>query len=221
MNALNHNRRMYARFTAFVVWALLAGSIVFWSLKLGVRSTPSPVQNLAVADSAPVRVDLSRLLGNTPVSEAAAPPPAESRFRLVGVVAPKEGRGAGEGVALIAVDGKPARPYRVGAVVEGDLLLKSVSARSALVGSKGTESPGMVLQVPPPSMAPNVPIAAGAGRNPAGPGVNVPGLPANAAPAGLPAQVGGGSIATLPSVNPAPQTAAHSGSVQPGDESTR
>jgi len=158
---------MYARFTAFSVWALLAGSIVFWSLKLAVNPLPAPAHALAVLEGVPSGVDLSRLLGRAPVAEAIDAPAAESRFHLVGVVAPKAGARSDEGVALISTEGKPARPYRVGAVVDADLSLLSVTSRSAALGLKGNaESAKMVLQLVPPSTAVNSPIVnAGAAGN--------------------------------------------------------
>jgi general secretion pathway protein C len=52
------------------------------------------------------------------------------------VVSPKATQAAREGLALIAVDGKPPRAYRVGAVIEGTHVLKSVSARGAMLGLK-------------------------------------------------------------------------------------
>ena len=51
------------------------------------------------------------MIGQSP----ATAPDAASRFQLQGVVADDLGRGA----ALIAIDGKPARPYRAGALLTG------------------------------------------------------------------------------------------------------
>ena len=46
---LNDNRRMSARWlTAFVIWAAVAASVVFWGLKLFVRPLPAPPQALVV-----------------------------------------------------------------------------------------------------------------------------------------------------------------------------
>jgi general secretion pathway protein C len=50
-------------------------------------------------------------------------------------MAPQAGdRGAGQGIALIAVDGKPPRPFRVGATVEDSLVLQAVARRGATLG---------------------------------------------------------------------------------------
>nr|WP_316643552.1 hypothetical protein [uncultured Roseateles sp.] len=211
---------MYARLTAFAVWALLAGSLVFWALRLGVSPLPAPSRALAAAEGAPARVDLSRLLGSSPAGTAVnAEPAEESRFRLLGVVAPKRDTGSGEGVALIAVDGKPAKPVRIGASVDGDVLLLSLTANSAGLGAKGTAEAGrMVLRLPPATTAVNAPIgspgtalpgSAAAPANEARPGAPVLGgavsggpMVGQAPPGNMPFRVGG--VAAIPAIQPTP-----------------
>jgi general secretion pathway protein C len=46
-----------------VVWALVAGSALFWGLKLASRPLPVPAQALVAEPGAALRGDLSRLLG--------------------------------------------------------------------------------------------------------------------------------------------------------------
>jgi general secretion pathway protein C len=145
---------MSARLAAFVTWALVAASAVYWALKLFVAPAPAPPHAANVA-AAPLRGDLARVFGAPPADEpaAAAPAPAvASRFQLIGVAAPREGQ-AGPGVALIAIDGKPARPYRVGAVVDGDWQVQSIRARGVSLGPSGGAS-ALSLELPalpPPS----------------------------------------------------------------------
>ena len=139
---------MLARLTAFVVWALVAATAVFWGLRMFVRPQPAPAYAVAVGDSVAMRGDLSRLLGATAAAaaEKAAPAPElASRFKLLGVMAGKQRDGAG--FALIAVDAKPARAYPVGARVDGEMVLQAVSLRTASIGpSQG--SPAVTLEVP-------------------------------------------------------------------------
>jgi general secretion pathway protein C len=138
---------MPLRVSAFVIWALVAASVVFWALRLGARGPSAPPYTVPVGDSLPARGDLSRLLGSAPAASGpAAAPEASSRFRLVGVAAPLAS--APQGIALVSIDGKPARPFRVGAHVDGDLLLRSVAQRSAVFGpaSGGT---AFTLEIPP------------------------------------------------------------------------
>lgn len=139
---------MLARLTAFVVWALVAATVVFWGLRLLVRPQAAPAYAVAVGDAGALRGDLSRLLGATPAAAGPATAPAPelaSRFKLLGVMASKQS--VGEGYALIAVDAKPARAYAVGMPLDGDLVLQSVSLRSAAIGpAKG--APSLTLEVP-------------------------------------------------------------------------
>jgi len=192
---MNHNRAMIARLMAFLVWGVLACSSGYWLLKLLVQPIATPAQALPATDQTAPRADLQRLFG------ANAPPPTavetvsplEGRLKLLGVVAANNAhaRQTGEGVALIAVDGLP-RTVRVGAVVEGELRLLEVRARSVSLGSNGV----VVMTI---EMAPNAPAATGAlpvagpspvvlGGNPGNPG-NPPALPATDAPEGA----GGGA----------------------------
>ena len=110
------------------MWAALAGSLVFWGLRLGVRPGGLPPQVQTVATDQAVRGDVLRMLGAVPaavVGLPAAAPEAAARFRLIGAVA----RSGGEGWATLAVDGQPARVVRVGAAVDSNWVLQSVSAR--------------------------------------------------------------------------------------------
>lgn len=55
------------------------------------------------------------------------------------------------GAALIAVDGKPAKPYRVGAVVDGQWVLSAVQPRRVVLAPQGASSAdaGITLDLPP------------------------------------------------------------------------
>lgn len=139
--------RMLARLTAFVVWALVAASVVFWGLRLMVRAPGAPAHAVAVGDAGALRGDLARLLGATPSTPSATPaaPELASRFKLLGVMASKQGE---SGYALIAVDAKPARAYAVGTPLDGNLVLQSVSLRSAAIGP-AQGGAALTLEVPP------------------------------------------------------------------------
>lgn len=179
---------MSARLAAFVTWALVAASAVYWGLKLFVTPLGAPSHATTVA-AAPLRGDLSRVFGAPPADEpaAAAPAPAvASRFQLIGVAAPREGQ-AGPGVALIAIDGKPARPYRVGALVDGDWHLQAIRSRGISLGPSGGAA-ALSLELPalpPPATgtlpAPGTPLPGTPGPNSATQPVIVP-PPPNLAP---------------------------------------
>lgn len=182
---VHHNPRMSARWVTFFVWATVAASAGFWALKLMVKAAQAPPQVKVAEASVAARGDLTRLLGAdapaataTATSEAAA----DARFILVGVLSPRAPQAAREGVALIAVDGKPARAFRVGTVVDGQNVLQSVHARGADLGPRN--GPSLIaLKIAPPA-----PAATGQ-------------LPSVAQPSGLP----GGGLQRAPVPLQAPQ----------------
>lgn len=144
---------MLARLSAFVIWSLVGAAAVFWVMRLVASPPQVPAYAVAVGNSAAVRGDLGRLFGVAPrpaPGAQVAAPEASSRFKLVGVMAPRNPTvqaEPGQGVALIAVDGKPAKPYAVGARLDSDLVLQSVGLRTASLGpAQGGRS--VVLELP-------------------------------------------------------------------------
>jgi len=146
------------------MWGLLACSGGYWLLRLGPSAMPTPAGALSAGDRGVVQADLSRLFGASASEPAETPaqPAAESRFKLLGVVAPKRAgtRNAGEGVALLTVDGGPPRTVRVGAMLDGEYSLLAVEARSVTLGRAGV--PAFSLQLAPPTEAAagTLPVAA-------------------------------------------------------------
>ena len=141
---------MLARLFTAVIWILVAASATFWGFKL-FTSVPAARPGLSVASggesNVPGSSDLVRLLGGTAlVNTAAAQLPAmNSRFRLAAIIASPRARSSG--VALISVDGKTARVFRVGAPIDGNMVLQSVGARSASIGpAQGVAA--VVLELP-------------------------------------------------------------------------
>lgn len=167
---------MLARLSAFVIWALVAATAVFWGLRLWARPAEAPSYTVPVGDVAVARGDLSRLLGATPAATAAvvAAPEMASRFRLIGIMAPKAAAASaqpGQGVALIAVDGKPPKAFVVGSSLDANLVLQSVSLRTAAIGpAQGAAA--VTLELPPLVAAATGTLPAlgsGAPPNPAAP----------------------------------------------------
>ena len=139
--------RWPVRGATFVLWALVAASAAYWLLALLAR-TPASVLPAPEA-RAPAPVDalaVARLLGARAQALAAAQAPSlAALFALVGVVAGPSRRGA----ALLAVDGKPARPYRVGALIDEGIWLQSVQGRRAVL-SASIDGPALLtLDMPP------------------------------------------------------------------------
>ena len=172
---------MLARLSAFVIWALVAATAVFWGLRLWTRAAEAPQYTVPVGDVLVARGDLSRLLGATPAATAAATatPEAASRFRLIGIMAPKTAAASsqpGLGVALIAVDGKPPKAFVVGSALDVNMVLQSVSLRTAAIGP-AQGSTAVTLELPPLAAAATGTLpapGAGAARNPATAAAPVP-----------------------------------------------
>lgn len=179
---------MQARLIAFVLWAAVAATLVFWALRLGSRAPAVPAQAVAVSTSAGARGDLNRLLGqNAPAAAQEEPQvsPDAGRFQLVGVVAPGGG-GSAQGLALIAVDGKTARTYRVGSAVDEGYVLQSVHTRGATLGPRGGQG-RIELELPPLPTASVGTLPPAGTEEPAGALASRPPLPGGAAaPRNLP-----------------------------------
>ena len=80
---------MSSRLLSLLIWAAVAASAFYWGLRLLVKPIPVPGQALVASVAAPLGGDLSRLLGTPPAQPLAAAAPADSRFKLIGVVAPR------------------------------------------------------------------------------------------------------------------------------------
>ncbi len=185
---------------AFLTWAAVAATGVFWALRLFVPGEPTPASSLAVARPAAPTADLSRLLGAAPALPAQGAAPAsgasDARFKLIGVVAQTQGAG----IALLSIDGKPARAFRAGAPVDGGWVLQQVGPLSATLGPAGG-GPALTLSLPPPpGAARGVPSGSGAAAPTAAP--QAPGGAARLSTQALP------PTAPLPSApDPAPAAA--------------
>lgn len=144
-----------ARWWTLAVWALAAASALFWGLKLFVKPPAAPPHTQVAAAGAAARGDLSRLLGADapPPVMSTAEPVADARFQLIGVVSPRATKAAREGLALIAVDGNPAKAYRVGAVVDGETVLQTVGARGVTLGPRDGAALVALNLAPPPLAA--------------------------------------------------------------------
>ncbi len=144
---MNTPAMLWPRLATLLLSALAAASVAFWGLKL-TGPDPSPVSApvASVQDATPP-VDpgaIARFLGGGAVQTAAPVASLASRFVLTGIVATSNQAGA----ALIAVDGKPAKPYRVGASLEGGLVVQAVMPRKAVLGAGMGGPPTFTLELP-------------------------------------------------------------------------
>lgn len=141
---------------------------MFWGLRL--TSPSDAIAPPAVASAPPAAVDpaaVAQLLGAVSAKATViAAPEAASRFVLLGIVADSDQQGA----ALIAVDGKPPRPFRVGAKVADGYVLQSVSTRAAAFGASLDSASAFTIQLPvrplavmtPPALPGAAPFVPGA-----------------------------------------------------------
>jgi general secretion pathway protein C len=156
VDRFHDNRRMVSNLrnswavaaTTFLLWGLVAASAVYWGMKFTARpGAPSGGPPAAAPAPAADPAAIAALLGAAPNAGAGAPVASlSSRFVLTGVVADQSHSGA----ALIAVDGKPPKPYRVGANVDENLVLQSVDSRRAVLGAAMGGAPALTLELPPP-----------------------------------------------------------------------
>jgi general secretion pathway protein C len=121
------------RLVTLGVAALAAASVVFWGLNI---SAPTPVQlNTAALATAEAEVvdwaASARALGAIKNSETpAAAALTAQRWVLTGVAR----AGTAEGMALIAAEGQPAKPYRLKSRLEEGLYLVALEPRLAHLG---------------------------------------------------------------------------------------
>ena len=87
-------------------------------------------------------LSVSKALGVASVQSASAS--LASRFVLMGVM---DG-GPSQGVALISVDGKPAKPYRLGQTVSDGFVVVGTGPKKAELGPQIGSSPALVLDLP-------------------------------------------------------------------------
>lgn len=142
----NSHSRGWLHSVTLIVWALAAASAVFWGLKF--VPAPHAPAALPIAGAGVPAADpgaVARLLGANPAAAPASAVSGASRYALLGVVADRDHIGA----ALIAVDGKPPKPYRVGTPVDDGLLLQSVAPRRALLAASMDAPASVTLDMPP------------------------------------------------------------------------
>jgi len=135
----------WSRLLTFSLATLVAASAVYWVLRWPQPAAAPPMAAAAPGVTAPDAQALARLLGQAVAAPAAAVAPG-GRYALTGVLAGPGPRGA----ALISIDGKPAKPFRVGALVADNLYLQSVVGRRAVLAAGSADAaPSLTLEMKP------------------------------------------------------------------------
>lgn len=140
----------WPRLWAVLIWGVISWSIVLWGARISGDALPLSNREVAGVDTPISDVQaVARSLGGS--SEAgqsmSTTEVVAARYRLLGVaLVDGRGLGSGDGLALISVDGQPARPYRPGAVLpNGEQVLKLAQGAAVLRLSSGQD---VRLQVP-------------------------------------------------------------------------
>jgi len=139
------------RLFTLLIWLLVGLCAAYWAFKFAttktVEATTTQSTPTVVVDSKAV----GRLLGATDtIAVKAVNTLASTKFVLFGMANSVRG----QGYALIALDGKPARPYRVGSMVADNLLLKSISKNGVILASSLKSPDGVTLEPPTTLISP-------------------------------------------------------------------
>jgi general secretion pathway protein C len=135
------------RLAAFVLALLVAGTVVFWTMRWPARDSGPALPTAEARDELPAAnaTLMARLLGQGDVPvEATATPGIASRFVLTGIIA----SGSGRGVALVSIDGKSPKPYHEGSKLEEGLMLQSVEPRRIALAADAKAPVGLRLELP-------------------------------------------------------------------------
>ncbi len=132
---------MVSRIFAFLVWSTCAFGLVFWGLRWLSKPLPVPDYSSAVSMVNAPRSDMTRMLTAPETAASAAPTTDQSalaaRIQLIGLMAAPSGQGAG--VALLTIDGKPAKAFRVGQMVVEDHVILAITKQGVNIGLPNTD----------------------------------------------------------------------------------
>jgi general secretion pathway protein C len=126
-----------ARVGALLLWAATGLSASYWGMQMWGVVQPTPLPPLAIERPPVNAAAVAKALGaagDVPVVATVAPT-GGGAYRLQGVLRDA----SGEGVALIAMDGQAAKPYRLGATLPGGQVLLELQTREVLLGAGATD----------------------------------------------------------------------------------
>ena len=133
-----------ARIAAIVLIVLLVASATHWALTFSARRTPAeplrtlPAGEVEARSPAVDTAAIARLLG--------AAPGATGGIRALGVMA--EGA-SGRGIALIGIDGQPARAVRAGEAIAPGVVLAEVRRDGIVIERSGALQHIRIATKPP------------------------------------------------------------------------
>jgi general secretion pathway protein C len=168
-----------ARLASVLLFAALCAIAAGWALQLLAPRAPVAPGGAVAQAQAPSDLRLAgQLFGGIPATSSIAAASAPSNIQVTGVVA-----AGSRGIALLAIDGKPAKAFQVGESVSDGLKLVSVSGDSVELDRSGT---ALTLPAPPRGsiavLTAGPQRSAGPGAPPSGPPTGVPVVPAPLGP---------------------------------------
>lgn len=131
---------MKASWLVFTIWAAVAASALHWGLQLFDHVAQSTIGATITPASVTPTDDLNVLRERPPPQNSVPAVVAaveSSRFQLFGVVAPRNPNSSNLSVALLAIDGQPARAFRIGDKLNSDWVLQAVQVRGVSIGPLG------------------------------------------------------------------------------------
>lgn len=154
---------MVSRIFAFLVWAACAAGLAYWGLRWLAKPLPVPAHSATVSMTVEPKGNMAQLLTAPEADPDAAGPTAEqsalaARIQLIGLMAANNG--SGPGVALLAVDGKPAKAYRVGQAIDGEQVVQAITRQGVDIGLPGQPATATLpAQTLPPAATGTLPSA--------------------------------------------------------------
>ena len=175
-----------ARIVTVLLFAALCAIVAAWALALLAPRPPVAPAGAVAESQGPADLSAAgQLFGGAPQAVAIdAAPAVPSNIQVAGVLAT-----TGRGVALLAVDGRPAKPFAVGETVADGLRVRAVTGDAVELERSGAGAP---LRLPAPPRGSVAVLSSGPQRGGAAGGATLPPVapiappPGGAAPSGLP-----------------------------------
>jgi general secretion pathway protein C len=161
-----------ARLVSVGLFAALCGVIASWALELfSPKASIAPASAIGQSQPPTNLGPAGSLFGATPQATTATVIQAPSNVQVAGVLA-----GGQNAVALLAVDGKPAKPFGIGETVADGLKVTAISADSVTLDRRGE-----AVKLPTPARS-SLAVLNSAPPTPAANGAGMQTLPGNGAP---------------------------------------
>jgi len=166
-----------ARIASVLLFAALCAIVAVWALQLLAPRAPiAPAGAVATVQGPPDLSAAGQLFGGVPRAADAQVQAAPSNIQVSGVLASGE-----RGVALLAIDGRPAKPFAVGDPVSDGMTVRAITGDSVEL-DRGAG--GLPMRLPAPARGSIAVLTSGPQRSSGG--ANLPPVPMSGIPPGAP-----------------------------------